>query len=108
MKIIWKSDLGSMKFTGTQSLIPCCGMTFKLQQSCTSNRDPVAQKAETSYYLTPVDCINQDCIKFSHVKVSLQYLSVIMQTDNQRLIIQMSPINTKGTLLCLHKPIPKT
>lgn len=75
----------------------CCGMTFKLQQSCSCNRDHVTKRAENSYYLTPV--VKHDCIKFSHVKVSLQYLSVIMQTDNQRHIIQMSPINTKGTLM---------
>lgn len=77
-------------------------MTFKLQQNYTCNRDHIANKAE-NIYLTPV--VNHDCIKFSHTKLLLCYLLAVMQTNNQN--IQITLINTKETLLCLHTPVLK-
>lgn len=74
-------------------------MTWKLQQSHNCSRGDTANENENVYSLTPV--INHDHVIFSQIKVLLQHLFTIMQTNNQQCITQILLINTKGTVLCI-------
>lgn len=72
------------------------------QQSSIVVKGCMGHKAENIYYLTPVR--NHDCIKFSHIKLSLWYLLAIIQIIKY---IQITLVITKWTLLCPHTPILK-